>query len=137
MKKVLFLLTFIFSSYLYSQKELNKDTTQICFPTDIGRQIVTDLNELDRLKENEKLTEKEITELETKIVNQDSIISKLQQKDINNELIVNGVEEKYELVEEDNKELRKDLKWAKIKTNIVEIVSGVLMATFVYIELFK
>ena len=136
MKKVLFLLTFIFSSYLYSQKELNKDTTQICFPTDIGRQIVTDLNELDRLKENEKLTEKEITELETKIVNQDSIISKLQQKDIN-ELIVNGVEEKYELVEEDNKELRKDLKWAKIKTNIVEIVSGVLMATFVYIELFK
>ena len=119
------------------KKELNKDTTQICFPTDIGRQIVTDLNELDRLKENEKLTEKEITELETKIVKQDSIISKLQQKDINNELIVNGVEEKYELVEEDNKELRKDLKWAKIKTNIVEIVSGVLMATFVYIELFK
>ena len=95
------------------------------------------MNELDRLKENEKLTEKEITELETKIVKQDSIISKLQQKDINNELIVNGVEEKYELVEEDNKELRKDLKWAKIKTNIVEIVSGVLMATFVYIELFK
>jgi hypothetical protein len=137
MKKILLLLTFIFSSYLYSQKELNKDTTQICFPTDIGRQIVTDLNELDRLKENEKLTEKEITELETKIVKQDSIISKLQQKDINNELIVNGVEEKYELVEEDNKELRKDLKWAKIKTNIVEIVSGVLMATFVYIELFK
>jgi hypothetical protein len=137
MKKILLLLTFIFSSYLYSQKELNKDTTQICFPTDIGRQIVTDLNELDRLKEYEKLTEKEITELETKIVKQDSIISKLQQKDINNELIVNGVEEKYELVEEDNKELRKDLKWAKIKTNIVEIVSGVLMATFVYIELFK
>jgi hypothetical protein len=137
MKKILLLLTFIFSSYLYSQKELNKDTTKICFPTDIGRQIVTDLNELDRLKENEKLTEKEITELETKIVKQDSIISKLQQKDINNELIVNGVEEKYELVEEDNKELRKDLKWAKIKTNIVEIVSGVLMATFVYIELFK
>ena len=137
MKKILLLLTFIFSYYLYSQKELNKDTTQICFPTDIGRQIVTDLNELDRLKENEKLTEKEITELETKIVKQDSIISKLQQKDINNELIVNGVEEKYELVEEDNKELRKDLKWAKIKTNIVEIVSGVLMATFVYIELFK
>ena len=131
MKKILLLLTFIFSSYLYSQKELNKDTTKICFPTDIGRQIVTDLNELDRL------TEKEITELETKIVKQDSIISKLQQKDINNELIVNGVEEKYELVEEDNKELRKDLKWAKIKTNIVEIVSGVLMATFVYIELFK
>ena len=137
MKKILLLLTFIFSSYLYSQKELNKDTTQICFPTDIGRQIVTDLNELDRLKENEKLTEKEITELETKIVKQDSIISKLQQKDINNELIVNGVEEKYELVEEDNKDLRKNLKWTKIKTNIVEIFSGVLMATFVYIELFK
>jgi hypothetical protein len=96
-----------------------------------------DLNELDRLKENEKLTKKEISELGTKIVKQDSVISKLEQKDVNNQLIVKGVEEKYKLVEEDNKNLRKELKWIGVKNNIIEIVSGALMASIVYIELFK
>jgi uncharacterized coiled-coil protein SlyX len=103
----------------------------------VGRQIEIDLNELDRLKELKKLTEFEITELENKIVKQDSIISKLEQKDINNQLIVAGVEEKFKLVDQDNKDLRNKLKWSGIKSNIIEIVSGTLMATFVYIQLFK
>ena len=103
----------------------------------MGRQIEIDLNELDRLKELKKLTEFEITELEKKIVKQDSIISKLEQKDINNQLIVAGVEEKFKLVDQDNKDLRNKLKWSGIKSNIIEIVSGTLMATFVYIQLFK
>ena len=85
-----------------------------------------------------KLTSiKTIIELEKKIVKQDSVISKLEQKDVNNQLIVAGVEEKYKLVEQDNKDLRGKLKWSGIKSNIVEIASGVLMASFVYIQLFK
>jgi hypothetical protein len=137
MKKILVLLMFICSFNLFSQKEIKNDTTQICFPTEVGRQIEIDLNELDRLKELKKLTEFEITELEKKIVKQDSIISKLEQKDINNQLIVAGVEEKFKLVDQDNKDLRNKLKWSGIKSNIIEIVSGTLMATFVYIQLFK
>lgn len=137
MKKLLVLLMFICSFNLFSQKEIKNDTTQICFPTEVGRQIELDLNELDRLKELKKLTEFEITELEKKIVKQDSVISKLEQKDINNQLIVAGVEEKFKLVDQDNKDLRNKLKWSGIKSNIIEIVSGTLMATFVYIQLFK
>lgn len=135
--KVFLLLFFTISFYSFSQKDIKNDTNQICFPTSVGRQIVSDLNELDKLRDLKKLTDNEISDLEKKIVKQDSIISKLEQKDINNQLIVAGVEEKYKLVEEDNKDLRNKLKWAGIKTNIVEIVSGFLMATFVYIELFK
>ena len=137
MKNLLILLFIFFFSYSFSQKEVKKDTTQICFPTSVGRQIETDLNELDKLRELKKLTDFEIEELEKKIVKKDSIISKLEQKDINNQLIVVSVEEKFKLVDQDNKDLRNKLKWSGIKSNIIEIVSGTLMATFVYIQLFK
>ena len=137
MKKLLVLFFIVLSTYVFSQKDIKKDTTQICFPTSVGRQIESDLNELDKLRELKKLTDFEIIELEKKVIKQDSIISKLEQKDVSNQLIVAGVEEKYKLVEEDNKDLRGKLKWAGIKSNIVEIVSGALMATFVYIQLFK
>lgn len=137
MKKSI-LLTILLSSFnIFSQKVIITDTSKICFPSNVGKQIMVDLNELDRLKENEKLTKKEIFGLETKIVKQDSVISKLEQKDVNNQLIVSGVEEKYKLVEEDNKNLRKDLKWAGIKNNVVEIVSGAILSSIIYIELFK
>jgi hypothetical protein len=137
MKKII-LLTILLSSFnIFSQKVITPDTSKIYLPSNVGKQIMVDLNELDRLKENEKLTKKEIFELETKIVKQDSVISKLEQKDVNNQLIVRGVEEKYKLVEEDNKNLRKDLKWAGIKNNVVEIVSGAILSSIIYIELFK
>jgi hypothetical protein len=137
MKKII-LLTILLSSFnIFSQKVITPDTSKIYLPSNVGKQIMVDLNELDRLKENEKLTKKEIFELETKIVKQDSVISKLEQKDVNNQLIVRGVEEKYKLVEEDNKNLRKDLKWADIKNNVVEIVSGAILSSIIYIELFK
>ena len=137
MKKLFIILFTVFSFLSMAQKDLKGDTNIIYIPTNVGKQILLDLNELDRLKDNEKLTKKEISELEKKVVKQDSVISKLQQKDVNNQLIVKGVEEKYKLVEEDNKNLRKELKWIGIKNNIIEIVSGALMASFVYIELFK
>ena len=137
MKNILIFILFLLPLNLLSQKEIKKDTAEICFPTEVGRQIESDLNELDKLRELKKLTDFEIIELEKKIVKQDSIISKLEQKDINNQLIVAGVEEKFKLVDQDNKDLRGKLKWAGIKSNIIEIVSGTLMATFVYIQLFK
>ena len=137
MKNVLYLLFIMVSFVSFSQKETKIDTNEICFPSNVGKKILLDLNELDKLKETKILTDKEISELETKIVKQDSVISKLEQKDVNNQLIVKSVEEKYKLVEDDNKDLRHKLKWSGIKSNIIEGISGLLMATFVYIELFK
>ena len=133
MKNILIFILFLLPLNLLSQKEIKKDTAEICFPTEVGRQIESDLNELDKLRELKKLTDFEISELEKKIVKK----SKLEQKDVNNQLIVAGVEEKFKLVDQDNKDLRGKLKWAGIKSNIIEIASGALMATFVYIELFK
>ena len=137
MKTIITIFFILFSFVILSQKESKKDTNEICFPSTVAKKILLDLNELDRLKENEKLTKTEVNELETKIVKQDSIISKLEQKYDNNILIIGKWEEKYKLVEEDNKDLRSKLKWAGIRTNIIEIVSGAIMSSIIYIELFK
>jgi len=137
MKNILFLLFVLFSFISISQKEVKNDTDKVCFPSKVGKQILLDLNELDKLKETEKLTKKEIYELEKKVVKQDSIISKLEQKDVNNLLIVKSVEEKYKLVEEDNKDLRGKIKSIGIKNNIIEIVTGVIMSSIIYIQIFK
>lgn len=137
MKNILLFIFITFCFFGFGQKTENTDTTIICFPTEIGRQIMKDLNELDKLRKTSILDKKEIEDFEKKAKKQDSIISKLEEKDRNNEILVKSTEEKYKLVEEDNKDLRKEIKNIKIKNNIIEIVSGVIFATITYIQLFK
>lgn len=67
MKKLIILFFVFLSTISFSQKEIKKDTTQICFPTQVGRQIERDLNELDKLRELKKLTDHEISELEKRL----------------------------------------------------------------------
>lgn len=136
MKNIIFFIFLTFSSFVFTQKT-NVDTSIICFPTEIGKEVLKDLNELDKLKKTNILDKKEIEEFEKKVKDQDSIISKLEEKDRNNEILVKSTEEKYKLVEEDNNDLRKEIKNIKIKNNIIEIVSGVIFATITYIQLFK
>lgn len=137
MKNILFLLFVLFSFISISQKEIKNDTNEICFPSKVGKQILIDLNELDKLRTTDKLTKAEIIELEKKTVKQDSTISKLEQKDVNNLLIVKSVEEKFKLVEEDNKDLRGRIKTLGIKNNIIEIITGAIMTSIIYIQIFK
>lgn len=136
MKNIIFFIFITFSSFVFTQKT-NVDTSIICFPTEIGKEVLKDLNELDKLRKTNILDKKEIEEFEKKVKDQDSIISKLEEKDRNNEILVKSTEEKYKLVEEDNNDLRKEIKNIKIKNNIIEIVSGVIFATITYIQLFK
>jgi hypothetical protein len=137
MKKLLFIILFLVSFISYGQKELTKDTNYTCLPNNVARQVLRDLNELDRLKKNEVLYVNEIKELEKKTVAQDSTISKLEQIDKVNLAIIQSTEEKVKLIKEDNELLRKEIKRINIKTNIIEIVSGAIMSTIIYIQLFK
>ena len=126
MKNIIFFIFLTFSSFVFTQKT-NVDTSIICFPTEIGKEVLKDLNELDKLRKTNILDKKEIEEFEKKV----------KDKDRNNEILVKSTEEKYKLVEEDNNDLRKEIKNIKIKNNIIEIVSGVIFATITYIQLFK
>jgi len=129
MKNILLILFCFFNITLFGQ-----DTNQICIPNNIAREILKDLNELDKLKELQKLNAEEINKLENKINTQDTIILKLEEKDKNSEIIINKTEEKNDLLEEDNKNLRKENKKLKIKNTVIEIFTGIVITTVVVLQ---
>ncbi len=116
------------------QKE---DTTNICFPVKVGKQILLDLNDFDRLKKQSDLDKKEIKQLENKVVKEEGVIKFLEQKDSTNQVIIKDTEEKVILLDDDNKNLRKDIKKIKTKNTIIEIVSGAIVGALTYIIVFK
>ena len=81
MKKIILLTFFMVSFMGFSQtKPQKEDTTTICFPVNVGKQILLDLNELDKLKKQSILDQKEIKELETKVIKEEDVVKFLEQK---------------------------------------------------------
>lgn len=128
----------MFSFMGFSQtKPQKEDTTKICFPVNVGKQILLDLNDLDRLKKQSDLDKKEIKQLENKVIKEEGVVKFLEQKDSTNQVIIKDTEEKVILLEDDNKNLRKDIKKIKTKNTIIEIVSGAIVGALTYIIVFK
>lgn len=122
---------------LFSFGQIKKDTTQICFPYSVGKQIALDLNKLDQLTELVKLTEKELKETQNKVEVQSNIIGTMELKEDNYELQIQKEEEKFKIVEEENEGLRTDIKKLKTKNTIIEIVGGAIIGALTYIAVFK
>jgi hypothetical protein len=120
-----------------SYSQVPVDTNQICIPTEVVRKILLDLNLLDKLKKDQIFYEKQVKELEDKCDTQDNIINTLEEKDKNNQIIIETHKEKFSLVDEENKKLRKDIKKIKTRSTIVEVFTGVVLTTIIYIQFFK
>ena len=113
------------------------DSNEICIPFTIGRQILLDLTELDRLREESKLTKLEIIELEKKSIKQDGIINVLEEKDSNNVQIIRMTEEKFKIVNEENGKLRDDIRKIKTKRTVIEIIGTAIITSISCIFIFK
>jgi|688.fasta_scaffold391805_2 hypothetical protein len=137
MKNILVILFMSVFTFGFSQKEISIDTNNICIPSNVAKEILQELNKLDRLKEEKLLSDKEIVELEKKIKSQNLNIKDLEEKDLNNKILISANKEKYILIEEDNKNLRNEIKNVKTKNTIIEIVSGLFFATITYIQITK
>jgi len=131
------LITLLLFVPLLSFGQVKKDTTQICFPYSVGKQIALDLKKFDQLTEVLKLTEKELKQTQNKVIVQDSIIATMELKEDNYELQIKKEQEKYTIVEDQNKDLRKDIKKIKTKNTIIEIVGGAIIGALTYILVFK
>ena len=127
---------FITTNFL-SQNLCCEDTTNLSVPVWVGKEILLDLNELDRLKKIEIESNKEISELEKKILLQEKSISVLEETNNNSLRIIGLTEEKVNLLNEENKELRKDIGKIKTKHTIIEIFGGAVIGALTYILVFK
>ena len=136
MKKVLLFLFTLFCFNLFSQTIQSEDSTEVCFPYTVGQQILLDLNDYDRVKQLLKLSNNEIDTLELKIEKQDGIINFYKQKDTTYTEIIKFKDEKFKLVDDENKNLRNDIHNLKTKNTIIEIVAGFFLVSVTYLQLF-
>lgn len=136
MKKIILLFFIVNCFTLFGQKPSTKDSTEVCFPYNVGQQILLDLNDYDRVKEVLVLTENEVDTLELKIKKQEGVIKFLESKDTTYKEIIDEKDEKFKIVDTENKNLRDDIHKLKTKNTIIEIVAGVLIASLTYVQFF-
>ena len=131
MKNILTVLFLLVSMTSFSQIK-KVDTTEICLPYSVGKQIMLDLNRLDSTTAILKLTETEVIELNKKIDAQQGIIGNLEDKVKMSDTIIQKTNEKFDIVDKINKNLTVENKKLKRKNVIIEIVSGVLIGALTY-----
>ena len=116
----------------FSQTIKKEDTTEICLPYTVGKQIMLDLNKLDSTTAILKLTEGEVIELNKKIDLQQSVITTMEEKVKTSETIIQKTNEKFQIVDNINKDLTSDNKKLKRKNTIIQIVSAVIIGALTY-----
>ena len=131
MKNIISLLFLLVSLTSFSQIK-KVDTTEICLPYSVGKQIMLDLNRLDSTTAILKLTETEVIELNKKIDAQQGIIGNLEDKVKMSDTIIQKTNEKFDIVDKINKNLVTDNKKLRRKNVIIEIVSGILIGALTY-----
>jgi hypothetical protein len=136
MKNTLILFFILLTNISFGQI-IESDTTTLLIPVNVGKSILVDLNDLERLKKQEVTYKNEIQQLENKVFKNEKIITTLEVKDKKNNEIIELKDSKYKLVDDENKELRDDIKKIKTKNIIIEIVGGSLITVLTYIIAFK
>jgi hypothetical protein len=138
MKNIILIIVFMSLSFIgLTQKTKSIDTSELCIPYNVAQQMLIDLNEYDKLKDISKLEKEEIYQLNNKIVYMEKTISTWQQKDTLNKDIILNVEEKFKIVNNQNEDLRKEVKKLKVKNTMTQIISGVLLTTLTIFSIAK
>lgn len=123
--------------YNFSQNTKKVDSTEICFPYQVGQKILIDLNEGDKNKELLKVSNDEIKLLNSKIEFKDSVINSLKKQADIDSVIINNNKLKFTTIEEENKDLKKDIKILKIKNTFFNILSTAIIGGLTYVLITK
>ena len=116
----------------FGQTIKREDTTEICLPYTVGKQIMLDLNKLDSTTAVLKLSVEENSELNKKIVLLESVNDVMEEKVKTSEAIIQKTNEKFQIVDNINKDLTSENKKLKRKNTITQIVAGVIIGVLTY-----
>ena len=129
MKKLILFLILLCSFITYGHVKPTKDTSNISIPYNMAQQMLLDLNEYDKLKELSILDKEEIKQYNSKIVLLESSLLLWEKKDNLNQQIITGVEEKFDIINNQNDGLRKEIKKLKAKNTFITILGGTILTT--------
>lgn len=124
-------------SFTTNAQKPNIDTSEMCLPFSVAQKILLDLNDYDRLKEIDKLNQKEIKELNNKIILLDKTIKTYVEKDSLSGQIISKTEEKVEIYKSENQRLADDNRRLKTKNTLFNIISGAIIAPLTYLLIIK
>ena len=122
---------------VFSQPGTPTNSEVKCFPISIVKLITKDLIIGDSAKNLLKITERQLLETENKIILKDSIINSYIYKENNYKLIINGEREKFETLEDFNKNLQLSLKKSKFKTKLTSTISVTIIGILTGLILIK
>ena len=138
MKKIIFIIYFILIGFIAeTQVKKTTDTTQLCLPYNVAQKILLELNDYDKLKELSKLDKEEINELNNKINLLEKTNNAWSEKDSLSYRIIKSNEEKFNIVETENKDLRKEKKRLKTKNGLFNIISAAIIVPLTYLLIIK
>lgn len=137
MKKNILLIIFTFLCLGFLSQKNNSDTSQMCIPYPIAKQILLDLNNYDKLQEVVKTYKEEIYELNKKTQVLQKENDSWEKEDSLNREIISEKNKAIEIIKEENKGLREENKRIKTKNTLYNIISAVIIAPLTYIALLK
>jgi len=137
MKNIVTIVFLIVFGCSFSQGSKKIDSTEICFPYQVGQKILIELNEGDKNKELLKESNDEIKLLNSKIEFKDSVINSLKKQADIDSLVISGTKDKFNILEQDNNNLKKDIKILKIKNTFFNILSTAIIGGLTYVLITK
>ena len=119
----------------FSQKDTIIPTK--CFPAPIVKLIAKDLISGDQAKEELKLTLKELEETQLKVSFKDSIISKMNEKEINYSRVISEQNNQYAILQTHTTEVEKKLRAMKSRNIFTKVFSTMIVGTLTYFLITK
>lgn len=120
---------------VFSQKDTATPTK--CFPITIVKLIAKDLLSGDEAKEQLKLTIKELEETQLKVSLKDSVISKMTEREVNYDKIINEQKNQYTILQNHTTEVEKMYKKMKRRNVFTKISSALIIGTITYFLITK
>ncbi len=115
----------------------SKDSQVVVLPVKVAREVVKDLMRGDSAIAQLSLANIQISQLELKVVYQDSVIQKLKSKEDNYITLIDSEKRKNEILNDEIKTTQKELRKVKTKKTFSQIISGAIILTLSYLYITK